>query len=453
MPRWANSILGFSIFIALTFAIPALAQVEPSATGDSGGSLDESEMMTPPPVSGMSYASGAGSEQRSNYLETDLTVSAGYIDNLLATENAPTLTVQPSIAFDRSAPRRKEQFSYSPDFLFYFDTGTPPAGSVPASSFDAIDHNASASYEYRFNPEVAFSLADNFVRTSNVFDSSYVFSNGVTGSAQTPQATIVAPFITQLTNIGGGNLSYQFGRNGMIGGGVDFTTFELPNPANAINLYNSNGIGGSVFYNRRLSAKQYFGLNYEYARILAYPTNAVIETQTHLLLPFYTLYFTKASSLSVSAGIEHVNTTAPQAPTTSSWDPTISASVGWQGTRGSCAANFTRAVSAGGGLLGAYDSNAFNALGSREFSPTWTGEVSAGYTSIHSITPLTASNVQDGDTLTAGAFLNHPMGERFSIQFQYQHLHENYTGSTAIATDGNRASATLTYHLRKPLGR
>jgi hypothetical protein len=441
------------MFIVLTFAIPALAQVEPSATGDSGGSLNESEMMTPPPVSGMSYASGAGSEERSNYLETDVTVSAGYIDNLLATENAPTLTVQPSVAFDRSMPRRKEQFSYSPDFLFYFDTGPPAAGSPSASSFDSINHNASASFEYRFNPEVAFSLQDRFVRTSNVFDSSYVFSNGVSGSAQTPQATIVAPYLSQLNNIGGGNLSYQFGRNGMIGGGVNFTTFELPSPANSINLYNSNGVGGSVFYNRRLSGKQYFGLSYAYARILAYPMNEVSETQTHLLLPFYTLYFSRAFSLSVSAGIEHVNTTAPQAPTTSSWAPTISASVGWQGNRGSGAANFTRAVSAGGGLLGAYDSKTFNASGSWKLSRTWTGEVSAAYTSILSITPLTASNVDDGDTLTAGASMAHPVSQRFSVQFQYQHLHETYIGSTAIATDGNLAAATLTYNLRRPLGR
>jgi hypothetical protein len=453
MPRLANSFFGFSIFIALTIAIPVLAQVEPSATGDSGGSSDESQMMTPPPVSGMSYASGAGSEERSNYLETNVTASAGYIDNIFATENAAVFTVLPNVTFDRSAPRRKEQFSYSPSFLFYVDTGSPPAGVASVSAYDSIDQNASAAFQYRFNPEVAMSLSDNFVRTSNVFDSSYVFSGGVSGSAESPQATVIAPFIAQLTNIGAANLSYQFGRNGMIGGGVDFTTFELPNATNAIGLYNSNGVGGSVFYNRRLSDKQYFGLNYAYARIVAYPMNEVSETQTNVLLPFYTLYFSKAFSLSVSTGIEHVNTTAFEKTPTSSWAPTISASFGWQGARGSCAANFTRAASAGGGLLGAYDSKNFNASGSRELSRTWTGEVSAGYTSIHSITPLTAINVQGGDTLTAGASLDHPIGERFSIQFQYQHFHENYNGSTAIATDGNHASATLTYHLRRPLGR
>jgi hypothetical protein len=442
------------MFIALTLAIPALAQVEPSATGGGGGSLDEGQMMTPPPVSGMAYASGAGSEERSNYLEINVTASAGYIDNVFTNgTGAATFTLLPNVTFDRSAPRRKEQFSYSPNFLFYFPTSSTPTGSVSVSSLDSIDQNASADFQYRFNPEVALSLMDNFVRTSNVFDSSYVFPGAITGSTQTPQATVIAPFTVQLTNIGAGNLSYQFGRNGMIGGGVDFTTFELPNPTNAIGLYNSNGVGGSVFYDRRLSGKQYFGLNYAYERILAYPVNEVSETQTHILLPFYTLYFSQAFSLSLSAGVEHVNTTAPQAPTTSSWTPAISASVGWQRTRSSFAANFTRVTSAGGGLLGAYDSKTFNASGTRKLSRTWTGDVSAGYTSIHSVTPLTISSVQDGDTLTAGASLGHPMGERFSIQFQYQHFHENYSGSTVIASDSNQAAATLTYHLSRPLGR
>ncbi len=202
-----------------------------------------------------------------------------------------------------------------------------------------------------------------------------------------------------------------------------------------------------------MSGKQYFGLNYAYERILAYPVNEVSETQTHILLPFYTLYFSQAFSFSFSAGIEHVNTTAPEKPTTSSWAPTISASVGWQGARGSCAANFTRIASAGGGLLGAYDSKTFSASGTRKLSRTWTGDLSAGYTSIHSVTPLTIVSVQGGDTLTAGASLDHPMGERFSVQFQYQHFHENYNGNSVIATDSNHVSATLTYHLSRPLGR
>jgi hypothetical protein len=51
--------------------------------------------------------------------------------------------------------------------------------------------------------------------------------------------------------------------------------------------------------------------------------------------------------------------------------------------------------------------------------------------------------------------LQHPIGERFSASFQYQRLHENYTAIAVISAnpDSNRVSATITYELRRPLGR
>ena len=89
-----------------------------------------------------------------------------------------------------------------------------------------------------------------------------------------------------MINTVNGVLSYQFGLNAMIGGGGAFTNFDLPNPTDAAGLYNSNESGGQVFYNRRLSRTQYFGLEYSYARILAYPLNGVSETQIHTFLRF-----------------------------------------------------------------------------------------------------------------------------------------------------------------------
>ena len=47
------------------FALPALSQVEPSATGGGTSTGDDTEMMTPPPVSGMPYAGGAGADAQS----------------------------------------------------------------------------------------------------------------------------------------------------------------------------------------------------------------------------------------------------------------------------------------------------------------------------------------------------------------------------------------------------
>jgi hypothetical protein len=448
-PR-TRSLAIFLMFIAFFATGSAPAQVEPSATGNGGAASDESGMMTPPPVSGMSYANTSSSDARSNYLNANVTISPAYINNVLpGAGSSPvgdfTYSILPSISFDRSAPRRMEQFSYSPSFNFYQKT----------TSLDSIDQNASAAFEYRFNPEVALSLGDNFSRISNVFDSSYVFSDSVTGSTLTPTPTVIAPFAQQMINIVNGVLSYQFGLNAMIGGGGSYTKFDFPNPADAAGLYNSNESGAEVFYNRRLSRAQYVGLDYNYGRILANPSNGAVETQVHTLRPFYTLYINRACSLSVSAGVDRTDATAPQAPESISWSPSVVASAGWQGSRGNIAGSYAHTVTSGGGLLGVYKSNEMSVSGGWRLARTWTGDISANYTSINSVTPLTVSSLTGGHTITVGGSVQHPIGERFSTSLQYQYLHENYGSIASIAADpdSNRVSFTFTYQFRKALGR
>jgi len=453
LPR-AHFILVFSMFIAFVVTTPAVAQVEPSATGNAGGSLDESEMMTPPPVSGMPYANTAGSDARSNYLATNVTFSPAYIDNVLpgagsAPVSAVSYSILPSVSLDRSAPRQKEQFTYSPSFTFY-----EPASNEPTSNLDSIDQNATVAFQYRFNPEVAFNVQDNFTRTSNVYNSTFLFSNPISGATITPAPTVIAPFAEELVNIANGAVSYQFGRNAMVGVGGSSTTFDLPNPASAVGLFNSNGVGGEVFYNRRLSRNQYFGLTYQYSRVVAQPSNGVSGTQTHSLLPFYTIYFNQTFSFSVSAGIQRVDSSETGFPDFNSWSPSITASVGWQRNRGNLAASFSHTVIAEEGLLGAYNSNNASGSGGWKLARTWSGGFSVGYSSINSATPAAISSIPSGNTLTAAGTLQHSIGERFSASFQYQHLHETYNIPAINADpDSNRESLTITYQLRRPLGR
>lgn len=458
MIRWPPYHFVLLTFVALILTNRVLAQVEPSATGDAGGSLDENEMMTPPPVSGMPYANTPGADARSNYLGINVAFSPSYIDNLLPGSgdlpiDAVSYSILPSVSLDHSAPRQLEHLTYSPSFNFYQATSNPNSAEI--GNLDSIDQNAGIAYQYRFNPRVTLSALDSFTRTSDVYNSTFLSSGAITGSTATAAPTVIAPFAEQLMNSASGLLTYQFGRNAMIGGGGSYNTFDLPNPTQAEGLYSSNGDGGSAFYNRRLSRAQYLGLQYQYARILTYPSNGVSETQIHTLLPFYTFYFNQAFSFSVSIGIDHIDTTAPQAPESESWSPTATASVGWQGKRGNLAASFSRAVTTGQDLLGAYSSSSVSASGGWKLARTWTAEASVGYTAINSVTPLNISSLQSGDTLSVTGSLQHPIGERFSASFQYQRLHENYTAIAVISAnpDSNRVSATITYELRRPLGR
>ena len=68
--------------IALAAAMPLWSQVEPSASG-GGFDLDDSHMMTPPPVSQDAYPVVIGTEMRSNYLSGGLVFTTAYVDNLV----------------------------------------------------------------------------------------------------------------------------------------------------------------------------------------------------------------------------------------------------------------------------------------------------------------------------------------------------------------------------------
>ena len=99
-----------------------------------------------------------------------------------------------------------------------------------------------------------------------------------------------------------GVLGYQFGLNAMIGGGGSYTTFDLPNPTEAEGLYDSHAESGSVFFNRRLSRAQYLGLQYQYSNVLALSAG---RNESRLrftpCFPFYTFYFNRAFSFSITA--------------------------------------------------------------------------------------------------------------------------------------------------------
>jgi len=128
----------------------------------------------------------------------------------------------------------------------------------------------------------------------------------------------------------------------------------------------SRGAGG--FYSHRLSGSQYLGGMYQYGQVLAYPTGGQYDTQTHTIYGFYTIYLAQAWSLSVSGGPQDFIAAHVQFPTTRAWTPAVTASTGWQSRHTSFAASFSRTVTGGGGLLGAYHSTSAGATGRWQIS-------------------------------------------------------------------------------------
>jgi hypothetical protein len=431
---------------------PAAETSVPAADTTAAPAVVEDRMQTPPPVSGAAYPTTYAAEERSNYLRGGLTFTTAYSDNVLGgTTINPVSDVSyaifPNIALDETTPRLHWVLSYSPGFTFY----------QRVSSRNQENQNVAIDFKYRLSPHVTLSLRDSFQKSSSVLDQPDLASAGaVTGGTQGTGLAIIAPLADQLTNNGNAELTYQFSANGMIGASGTFTNLHYSNPAQVPGLADSSTQGGSAFYSHRLSKKHYIGASYQYQRLLTYPSGAAQnETQTHTVLAFYTLYLRPNLSISFSAGPQH--TDAFQFPLSSaqSWSPAASASVGWQAQHTNVAASYSRTVSGGGGLQGAFHTNTANLSLRQQLSRNWSGQVVGAYSIYKTLTPLFIPPSLGGHSISGSASLHRNLGQHFSAEAGYTRLHQSYGNIAAITTapDTNREWLSISYQFARPLGR
>src|SRR6266487_2406536 len=81
-------------------AVPLWSQVDNPPTQPvaaygtgSGTETTDSQMMTPPPVSGQSYPQAPTSQERSNYLRGGVTFTGAYSDNVTSATTSNLVTV------------------------------------------------------------------------------------------------------------------------------------------------------------------------------------------------------------------------------------------------------------------------------------------------------------------------------------------------------------------------
>jgi hypothetical protein len=429
------------LLFGVVAAVPALSQVASEA---SGGTSDDSQMMTPPPVSSQSYPTEVGAEVRSNYLRAGLSFATAYIDNMYAGSGNPiaetTYSLLPTIAYDQVRPRQHLSFVYSPGFTFY----------QPSSVLNEVDESLNASYQYRLTEHVSINAGDVFQQSSTA----YAISNTVSGSPPPFTPGLVAPFTERLSNTANVQISYQFSPLGMIGASGMLSKLNYPKSSESTGLFDSDQSGGSAFYNRRLNATQYAGASYRYSKIVDHPDSGSSETQTHSISAFYTIYPMHNLSISVSGGPQYYSVNQTGVPASGSWGPLVSASMGWQGSHTSFAASYSREVTSGGGLLGAYDSNTANASAHWQMSRALIVGTSANYSINKSVTPgLNISRETGGHTISGSATAGYTITQRISAQFEYDRVHESYSGIPAISPNSDREMISLNWQFTRPLGR
>ena len=427
------------------------------ATAAPATDTDENRMQTPPPVSGAAYPTNYTAEERSNYLRGGLTFTTAYNDNVLgglASNRVSDVSyaIFPNIAFDETTSRLHWVLSYSPGFTFY----------QRLSSRNQENQNLSSTFKYRLSPHVTLSLGDTFQKSSSVLDQpDLALAGAVTGGAQSVVTGLIPPLADELTNSANAELTYQFSANGMIGASGTFTNLNFTNPAQVPGLFDSSSQGGSAFYSHRLSKKHYLGASYQYQRIAAFPIGAQSETQTqtltqtHAVLVFYTFYPQPNLSLSVSAGPQYSDVSEPPLPSAHAWSPAATASFGWQARHTNLAASYSRTITGGGGLLGAFNSNTANLSLRQQLSKNWSAQVVGGYSILKTVSPVLFSSSPGGHTISASASVQRKLGQHMSAEAGYMRLHQSYSDIAAISTapDTNREWVSISYQFARPLGR
>jgi hypothetical protein len=386
-----------------------------------------------------------------------MSFTSAYTDNALGAVSGHPISdvsysVAPFIALDETMPRLHWVLTYAPGFTFYQRT----------SSRNETDQNASIDFQYRLSPHVTFSARDGFQKSSNVFNQPDLASAAsVSGGAQEPNFSVIAPIADRLSNAGNVGLTYQFAANGMVGANGTFTNLHYPNQAEVPGLFDSSSQGGSVFYSLRVSKMHYLGATYQYQQLLSYPAPGTNETQTHALLVFYTLYATSRFSVSVFGGPQYAEV-GPQFsgaaslrfPGSRSWNPQVGGSLSWQGRLSNLAMSYSHAISTGSGLIGAVHMDSASASIQQQIARKLSGSLAATYAQNNLLAPALAGG-NNGHTVSGTASLQQQFGEHINLQLGYTRLHQNYSTVAVLAAtpNTNREFVSISYQFSRPLGR
>lgn len=444
------------LILALLMATPVWCQVDTNGTAPASPTND-TPMLTPPPVSGQAYPTAPTSESRSNYLRYGLTFNTAYSDNVLGGISTNPVSdvsysIWPTIALDETTSRLHSVLAYSPGFTFY----------QRISGRNEADQNVSIDFQDRLSPHVTFSARDGLTKSSNVFNQPDLASAGaVSGGAQGPNLSVIAPIADFLSNSGYVGVTYQFAANGMVGASGTFTNLHYPNPAEVPGLFDSNSQGGSVFYSFRASKMHYVGVTYQYQRLVSYPTEGQNETQTHAVLFYYTIYPTSSFSISFFGGPQYSDTVQPplppfqiQLPPARAWTPSAGASLSWQGRLNSLAVSYSHVISGGGGLFGAVHMDSASASVRQQITRSLSGSVAGAYVQNDALSSALFGGYS-GHTVSGTASLQKQFGDHINLQLGYTRLRQSYSNVPVLSLnpDTNREFVSVSYQFSRPLGR
>jgi hypothetical protein len=432
----------------------------PSATQDAAGGaeLPFSEPFSPPGiVTGdrppLTFTSEAG---RSNFFTGSLQVVAGYDDNALSVSSSRVSDLSylmgPGIEVAQTRERWNWMLGYHPGFTI----------NQRFNERNQSAHNLNLDATYRVTPHVALRLRDTFEKTTNLFSESLAspLASGF-GSLQPGNRSVITPLAEQTGNASGVDLAYQFSAGSMVGAGGTYYFVNYGAVAGATGpsagLIDVRSLGTNGFYAHRFANKHLLGTTYNFERLNFDLGNRI---EIHRVLLFYSLPFHTHMTLSLWAGPEYhttqmatINPAILIAPG-SRWSGAGGASYNWQGQRTSFRAEYTRAISDGGGLMQAVTLQQATADVRRQLAARWTTSIGISYANNNPLDSI-LSTTGKIRVLSANVGLDHPITENVILGVQYGRDQQQYTAATPLLgkVNRNRVFFSLSYLFTRPLGR
>ena len=433
--------------LLLLGAIPALCQVEPSATGGTPAAEVDQPMDMPPPVSGAPYPSQTTSETKSNFVSFGVGAITAYLDNVLiglATKpvSDEMYSVFPVFTYNMETPRQSRLFSYNSGYTFYQHT----------TALNYVDQAASGAFRERLTSHMVLNFSDAFVQSSGWLGQPSSASP-VSGSASGQQQLVIAPFANELTNTANAGLSDQFSQNSMLGASFNSIILNFPNPSQVVGINDSQLYGGSGFFNQRLSHDDYAGAIYEIQRMTTSPTPSVNNVQTVWL--YFTRYLNRTASLSVAMGPQFAVLTSPGAPAFHLWAPAATLSLGWQAKRTNFALSYMHSEMPTVGFPGLFSNDTGTASVTQRLSRTWIASASGSDGNFSNQDPHLLVGLPGGHNAMASASIQHMMGAKLTTQLGYTHMHESYSSLSTFTQNPNtnEVFVSVSYQFQKSIGR
>ena len=171
-------------------------------------------------------------------------------------------------------------------------------------------------------------------------------------------------------------------------------------------------------YNRTLTARDFFGINYGLG--LFQFQSSVPTFQTHLLQLSYGHRISGRMAMELTGGPQVAVFKSPTAGSTTPVSWSASTSLNYRVRRGSVALSYTRYTSNGGGVLSGATTDRVRVAWGLRLTRGWSGSLGPGYSHNRSLPQTTSGNSERTfDTVYAGASLSRRLGPYMTMFFTY----------------------------------